>query len=63
MLQALGQLRSRGWGFVLRKAAYLMRSKTRIVLRRMGVPLSGLASLPELCRARGLSMIRWRESE
>src|SRR5712692_5374337 len=51
-------LRSRGWSFVLRKAAYLRRSKTRITLRRMGVPLSGFASLPELCRARGLRMIR-----
>ncbi len=50
-------LQSRGWSFVLRKAAYLMRSKTRIAWRRIGVPLSGFASLPELCRARGLSMI------
>jgi methionyl-tRNA formyltransferase len=35
-----------------------MRSKTRLALQRMGVPLLGFASLPELCRARGLSVIR-----
>ncbi len=52
------KLQAYGWRYVLRKAAYLRRSKTRITLRRMGVPLSGFASLPELCRARGLRMIR-----
>jgi len=50
--------RSRGWCLVLHKTAYLMRSKGRVVLRKMGLPLSGFASLPELCYARGLSMIR-----
>lgn len=52
------RLKSRGWSFVLRRAAYLIRSKMRIALQGMRVPLAGFASLPELCRARGLRVIR-----
>lgn len=52
------RLKSRGWGFVLRRALYFIRCKTRIALRGMGVRLSGFASLPELSRARGLHTIR-----
>lgn len=52
------RLKSRGLGVVLRKAAYLIRSKTRIAFRGARIPLSGFASLPELCRVRGLNVIR-----
>jgi methionyl-tRNA formyltransferase len=45
-------------GVILRKAAYLIRSKTRIALRGAGIPLSGFVSLPELCHVRGLNVIR-----
>src|SRR5713226_473708 len=54
----LKRLKSRGLGVVLRKAAYLIRSKTRIAFRGARIPLSGFASLPELCRVRGLNVIR-----
>ena len=52
------RLKSRGLGVVLRKAAYLIRSKTRIAFRGARIPLLGFASLPELCRVRGLNVIR-----
>jgi hypothetical protein len=52
------RLKSRGLGVTLRKAAYLIRSKTRIALRGAGIPVSGFASVPELCRVRGLHVIR-----
>src|SRR2546428_813322 len=51
-------LKYRGWSFVLRKAARLIRSKARLALRRVGVPLSGFASLPELISTRRLNVIR-----
>ena len=52
------KLRSHGWRLVLKRTSYLIRCKTRIALRRMGVPLSGFASLPELTRACGLNVIQ-----
>src|SRR5450631_2954043 len=52
------RLKSRGWILVLRKAVGLMRVKVRIALRRVGVPLRGFASLPELILVRGLTVIR-----
>jgi folate-dependent phosphoribosylglycinamide formyltransferase PurN len=51
------RLKSRGWSFVLRRAFSLIRCKTRIALRSMGVPLAGFASLPELSVVRGLDTI------
>ena len=52
------RLKFRGGGFVIRRAARLIESKTRLALQGMRFPLSGYASLPELCRAKGLRMIR-----
>jgi folate-dependent phosphoribosylglycinamide formyltransferase PurN len=51
-------LKSQGWGPVLRKAADVMRCKTRIALRRGGFPLSSFVSLPELTLTLGLKAVR-----
>jgi folate-dependent phosphoribosylglycinamide formyltransferase PurN len=50
--------KSQGWGLVFQKAVYLATARTRIMLRGAGVPLSGFDSLPELCRARGVKVMR-----
>lgn len=52
------RLQSGGWALILRKAAHLIRSWTRIALRNIGFPLSGFASLRELFSARQLKVIR-----
>ncbi len=51
-------LKNRGWSGVLNKTGQLIRSKTRYAARRLGLPLDGFASLPELIHARGLNTIR-----
>src|SRR5579862_4131692 len=54
---ARDRLNSRGWSLVLQKAAHLIKSETRIALRRVDVPLPGFASLPEICHVRGLNVM------
>ena len=51
-------VKSRGWGPVLRRAIHLTRCKTRMALRRVGFPLSGFSSLPEISRTFGLKTVR-----
>ncbi len=52
------RLKSQGWGSVFAKAAYLLRCKTHIALRRMGIPVSGYVSLQELSHSLGVRTIR-----
>lgn len=56
----LGRKRAqeRGWAFVLARFARLVRCKMRIVFRAVGLPLSGYASIQELCRRFELQAIR-----
>lgn len=49
--------RKYGASFVIRKAATLLRCRTRLGLRSLGLRLSGAESLPELAAAEGLATL------
>jgi methionyl-tRNA formyltransferase len=51
-------IQTRGLPFVLFKARRLAESKISAALRRLGIRLSKFQSLPELCRERGLCLLR-----
>jgi hypothetical protein len=50
-------LRRYGSGFVIRKSLQLLRSHARIGFRRLGLPLSGFASLPEVVIAGNIESV------